>query len=211
MNDWRFTLTKISEDLQIRWPVDPASATIGIEQFLSPCDRHHFASTVCTLPAWVAAAYDGLLREGEKHGKGLDSVFERLREDIGCADATIGAALDFELQTLRSELQMRTDEAATLRAEGQKMVQTLRELQMRTDEAATLRAERQKMAEEIAALHSQLEVTQAARTSSIAESSEKIVALEGRISALLNSNSWRMTKPLRVIGEFFKASRRRPR
>jgi hypothetical protein len=208
MSNWRSTVNKILEDLQIEWPVPPTSATAAIEEFLSPSDRHHSALSNSALPPWVASAYEGLLSEAEKDRKRWSPErWRRLHGEVDRADAIFGsflgldeaAALRAELQktageaaALRAELQKTAGEAAALRAELQKTageVAELRaELQKTADETAALRAELQKTAGEAAALRAERQkaneevelLTQTAvqRASSIAELMENIRTLE---------------------------------
>jgi hypothetical protein len=210
MSNWRSTVNKIHEDLQIEWPVPPTSATAAIEEFLSPSDRHHSALSNSALPPWVASAYEGLLSEAEKDRKRWSPErWRRLHGEVDRADAIFGSFLGLdEAAALRAELQKTAGEAAALRAE----------LQKTAGEAAALRAERQKANEEVELLKQ----TAVQRASSIAELTENIRTLEaaaGReiealktdreqarneVSALLNSTSWRITAPLRRIVGFLR-------
>jgi hypothetical protein len=192
MSNWRSTVNKIREDLQIEWPVPPTSATAAIEEFLSPSDRHHSALSNSALPPWVASAYEGLLSEAEKDRKRWSPErWRRLHGEVDRADAIFGsflgldeaAALRAELQKTAGEvaeltLQKTADEAAALRAELQKTADetaALRaELQKTADEAAALRAELQKANEEVELLKR----TAIQRASSIAELTENIRTLE---------------------------------
>jgi hypothetical protein len=201
MSDWRSTVNKISEDLQIEWPVPSTSATAAIEEFLSPSDRHHSAPSNCALPAWVVSAYEGLLSEAKKDGKRWGPErWSRLHREVDRADAIFSSFLGVdEAVAIRAELhktaaetaELRagpiaaTDEAAALRAELQKTAdetaELRTELQRTTDEAAALRAERQKTTKEVTILRSQIESGEqmvAQLATSIAELTENIRTLE---------------------------------
>jgi hypothetical protein len=219
MSNWRSTVAKIREDLQIEWPVPPTSVTAAIEEFLSPPDRHHSAPSNCAPPAWVASAYEGLLSEAEKDTKRWGPErWRRLHGEVDRADAIFSSFLGVdESVALHAELQKTAAEVAELRAELQKIA----------DETAALSAELQKATEEITILRSQIELveqTAIQRATSIAELTENIRTLEaaaGReiealkadreqarneLAAVLNSTSWRITAPLRAIVRFIMVS-----
>ena len=204
MSNWRPTMNKIAEDLQIEWPVAPALAAAAIAGFLSPGDRHHSAHSNCALPAWVAAAYEGLLSEAEENRKRWGPQdWERLSGEVDRATAIFGSLLtnkDRELHVARGqasalseELQRTAEKVAALQSELEMVQQTAAE-----KVAAELEMVKQTAAEKVAALHSELEMVQQT-------AAEKVAALHSELemvqqTAIQQGNSIvKLTENIRTL------------
>lgn len=92
LSDWRLTMGRVSETLQIEWPVAPADTAEGVEEFLDIGLRHHedtreVKATDPGSPDWVDRVYQSLKVAEETGGEPdlgfFDEIKEHLREQRG--------------------------------------------------------------------------------------------------------------------------------
>jgi len=107
--DWRRTVRRIGEDLQIGWPIAPQSAAMEIDGFLSPDDRHYWADrNHDNLPDLVSAVYEALVNETEVNRKRWDQRnWDHLRAELDRATAIYGDLLsnkEYEVAALKASL-----------------------------------------------------------------------------------------------------------
>jgi len=195
MSNWQSTVRKIGEDLQIEWPIVPASASAVIEAFLSPGDRHHSVQSERALPVWVATTYQGLLSEVEQGAKRWSAQdWDRLYGKFDQVATSLGNI------TLHTERQKKTEklkvaeitagrEAGALKAANVALRRDIECLKADVGrEIETLKAANDTAGREIEALNADRE------------------QLSKEVLTLLNSTSWRITAPLRVIISLLKKS-----
>lgn len=104
MQDWRGSLTRVTAEAGIAWPVPLNSAAAAIDEFLRPRLRHHYAAANKVIAGrppvsdWIAETYDALRRieAGDDHAQyaRLDRVREQFAAwrarapRVSLADAT---------------------------------------------------------------------------------------------------------------------------
>jgi len=89
------TAERISADLDLDWPRQPADAAVELEIFIDPALRHHDASidqphgpTESRLAEWADAAMQALERPG-RVDREADDVLDRIAHDIATQDKAV--------------------------------------------------------------------------------------------------------------------------
>jgi hypothetical protein len=87
LSDWRLTMKRVSETLQIEWPVAPEDAKEAVEEFLDIGLRHHedtreVRTTDPDSPDWVDRAYHALKVAEETCGEPDLGFFDELKEHL---------------------------------------------------------------------------------------------------------------------------------
>lgn len=100
LDDWRVTLERISESLDVAWPNATEDIEKQIAQFLSPGQRHHARTSddVESDPAlrsWIGETYSALLKlEQDPHSQDAMSALDTVRREFNRA-----APILFRLQS----------------------------------------------------------------------------------------------------------------
>jgi hypothetical protein len=210
MSNWRSTVRKIGDDLQIEWPIVPASVAASIEAFLSPGDRHHSVHDGCALPAWVATTYRELLSEVEQGRKEWSAQqWNCLYDEFDRTANLLGNI------TFHEERQNTTEALTAAEIAAGKEIETLKadNVALRRDIEA-LKAESGREIEALKAVNNVARQEIEALQADSAAAQGKIEALNAhreRLSkdnlVLLSSRSWRITAPLRTIAGLLKKPR----
>lgn len=181
--DWRQTIRSAAARLDVAFPTWNTAAEAEIQAFLQPTLRHHVYSCQDLqirddISHWVKTTFKAV--RALAHGGGadeiarLDRVFEAFKE----GQSTFGLLL---AQEERSN-QYLSQELTELAAVGEQHIAALEARLSVARQLATQQEQR------IAALEAGLSVARQLATQR-----------EHRIGAILNSNSWRITAPLRWL------------
>jgi hypothetical protein len=217
MRNWQSTVSKIRQDLHIDWPIDPASVTAGIEAFLSPGDRHHVVHSDSALPSWVATTYRALLSEIEPAEKRWNAeCWESLRAELDEA-ATIlhNITPHAERQKATETLKMAEREIEALKATNVALtrdvevlkIDTAQEVKMLKAAIDTAGRESEMLKAGIDTATREIEMLKAANAAALRQNAALNLQreqLSKEVSAFLNSTSWRITAPVRLIAAFLK-------
>lgn len=195
LEDWRKTVEAAIAPLGTDWPHDPDAIAADVETFLTPELRHHAASLDDieadeTLAHWIERAHRALVdlpRAPKRAMKTLDAItaeFEPVAAVFGPALAAERERLRATNDTLAAEKNAATDRVRSLEAEvaeqSTRIESLAKELEERRLAADTLEADRDRISQELEA----------------AQNDTKRVLSEFR-----NSMSWRITSPLRTLGQ----------
>ena len=223
--DWEAVARRLAAELGLVWPV-PVEAAAETGDFLSGHLRHHvLAPDEATGPAfggWVAATLDALgvlARSGGRDAEaearldavaaGLDAA-DPLAGALARREAGVAAALGGRLEAAAAELEAAREVARAAAGAAQAAQAQAAAARRPADaaaaaEAARARTEARAVAAETraAAAEAGLEAARGALAGLEAELAARSAALAGReaeLAALLGSTSWRLTAPLRRVG-----------
>ena len=211
VTDWRASADRLADELHLRWPVPLDAAAPAIDDFLSDGMRHHDAGPAGDLPdasplaGWVDATRAGLgdLARGDASGLArLDAV----RTALDAADALMGTAA-------RRQRAAAADLTAALAASRGETAAAQAAAAAQAKVAATQAEAARWHAEQAAAAHDELTRARAS-LSELADGNAQLRraldAAAAERAALLGSTTWRLTAPLRAVGDRIRRARRDP-
>jgi GT2 family glycosyltransferase len=190
LRDWRGTVKKLSQDLGISWPRMLHEVDVQIERVLSSNHRHHefIAEDLearADVTVWVKDAYSAVLNAIDGKKKGLSDVFDRISADLETADLVFGpmlASSRLKLTALSGELAGREAEIKGLQGE----------LAGREAEIKGLQGELVRLWNTVAQWYREAQ-----------ERDREAQEVRLIITEIYNSNSWRITTPLRALKRGF--------
>lgn len=188
--DWETELKKSAAGLGIEWPADETGLRAQMAAFVRP-DLRHSASGLDELhavqaPEPVIRLY-GLLLELQLGPGALSAVAESPTGTLYQEFLSYARLFDFDMAAL-ADCRSQIEEMATLSEAQPTFVVMENELNSRTQWAWKLDAEVKSLREEAASLRQEL----AAKTA-------HSVAPDKELQEVLNSMSWKITKPLRNV------------
>lgn len=198
LSDWRQVVARIGERCAIVWPASAEDAAKDIESYVSPQWRHHHhAQAGCAagaeLPVWADRVHAAMLRahdEPDASAQALDAV----AAEFAAASSAFGPALCAE--------KARADRIAGESAAAQAALR--QEMAVQADQRAAREAQ---LREQIATLQDQ----RAALEAELAAQTAHRLRVESELDAVVNSRSWRATRPLREVAALLSAAHRRRR
>jgi GT2 family glycosyltransferase len=141
MNDWRGTLNRISEQLEIAWPRTLPEIEFAFERLISDRLRHHYASfeelkVRADVVPWIGQLYRASLDLTEGGGEAALSVFDRVYAELQIASKAFEPVLVAERESARSV-------ESSLRVQIADAQEQLNALQTAVDEARARAADRE--------------------------------------------------------------------
>jgi hypothetical protein len=218
--DWRAVTRRISEGLQLEWPVPETVAAPEIESFLSSQLRHHAFSDLelddQAASEWVQRAYLSAIAARERETLRVTESNDDVARELGAADALYGEIVrqnrreNGDLRTVLARQTEQLRESASTIAERDRRVARLEgELvsELAVAEEQRQECQRLKLALTerdgvIAVMHSSLSSALAGAEEQRQECQQLRLALTERddaIAVMHSSLSWRMTAPLRRL------------
>jgi hypothetical protein len=182
MLDWKETMEKVSRVLQIEWPVDYSDVQSSVDDFLDPDLKHHDASkedswTESNLPEDVRLAYDELVGEQNKPTNTISETFAHLSQKMN-ADLQ-----NFPASALLGEVQVRSRDINKVR---NILDEKSHQLHNHKSELSLCKSQLSRSTSRLVRCESQL--------------SER----NARIDKMMNTWSWKLTKPLRDLASLVK-------
>jgi hypothetical protein len=212
MADWRGAAERLAAELDLRWPVAPEAAAPAVAGFLSHEMRHHVvrpgvepdADLTEDLAPWVGASHAALAALAAGGGAADEARLDAVRTALDAADALMGTAARRQRQ---AAAEARAERAAALAARAEAEA-----AQAAAESHAAAQADAARWHAEAAAVaQAALAEARAGIAASEVRATElraALAALEADRRALLGSTSWRLTAPLRLIGDRVRRSRR---
>ena len=203
MADWRESVKKISQELDIVWPRQTAVTELQVDQFLMPELHHHVAgqedSVSISNPDWFTKVYLWLKNTAHGNPQPLE-VIDQIWQELSAFDS-IYAPLYAESK-LNTQALLKTEEInletkqAELAETKTSFAQTQAELVQSQAELAQSQAELAQSQAVLARTHTELTQTQA-----------ELAATQAELTILYASRSWRITRPLRTVSIFLRKAK----
>jgi hypothetical protein len=204
VRDWRAAITRVGQELAIEWPRSPTGAAPEIDRFIAPeLHRNRIAEDDKLQDSpWAHLVWrEFAMAPAEGWTPGPD--LERAHQFIADADSLFAPVVH------TSQTNLAVSQAEILRSQVE-IARLAADLATSRTEVDRLQAETDKLQAEVARLVADLATTQAdnlgwqqeiARlVDDIRLRKAEIYDLTKRLDAILRSNSWRITAPLRAIG-----------
>jgi len=189
LDDWEAELKKCAPNLGIKWPADEAGLRAKMVPFVRRDLRHSLSGLdelhAVNAPEPVTRLYSLLL--GLQLGADISGVAEGKAEAMYREFLGYARLFDFDMAAL-ADCRSLLDKAAASPESLPAFVEMKKELDTRTQWAW-------KLDEEVKALRSQV----ASLQKHMGEEPQLSEAVSNKLQEVLNSMSWRITKPLRVV------------
>ncbi|NEX17222.1 MAG: hypothetical protein C1943_11455 [Halochromatium sp.] len=114
LEDWRTSMNRVGDVLEIAWPQAGAAATARIERFLEPALRHNCRAAEEVFSSagvldWVKEAYATMLQLAESdHEDAALQVLDRIRDEFNRASDALGTVAWYAETSVNLEQQLTT-------------------------------------------------------------------------------------------------------
>ena len=223
LSDWRSLVNRIGEAVEVSWPKISSATHLEIEGFLTRDLRHHADQMELIEPAdqeirWIAETYDILRRWSDDDSRQSDlDTLDGIRSNLNALEPLFGPPIVIGRNAMRDarELDWERNQARqkVLELEGERseLTSRLKAESTRTDQLHRLVTQKQADVNRMLAELDRRQGQQSDQEREIASLSDSLANLRGqvlslmgavnerdqRLSALLDSSSWRITAPLR--------------
>nr|VFJ67934.1 MAG: hypothetical protein BECKFW1821C_GA0114237_101321 [Candidatus Kentron sp. FW] len=218
LSDWRLTIHRIADTLDLEWPRFSAEAEREIDAFLDAGHRHHRVSDELPmdhpdLSEWVKTAHGALLGLCREDGQqGLLEQLEEVREQFDLACKNLGVALHDEHTTLAkkagnledrlSDCQLRLTEAESANREWERRIAALEAKHAESREEMEHALHEQKEATDRAAeKHNRELARQAEKTRGAEHARDEYKAGRDEVSKKLDARIQELVRFTRILQE----------
>jgi hypothetical protein len=189
--DWRAVMHRSFKELELPEPLLTLEREAEVDNYLSSRWRHHALSLEDVvaredLVCWVKDAYQVLLAAAQGDQTQLVPTLDRVRGEFETAEIAFAPII--------------ADQAARMKDSPEKAEQIAMRAKAAQEELITLRGQ-----------HARLETELLAQSEQLREQAQRIERLEmeraacvSELEAMKQSSSWKVTKPLRVLGRLVK-------